>query len=226
MSDRSPHVVIFVGPSIPIVEARAILDADYRAPVGRGDIAALLSEAPDIIGIIDGRFLQNFAISPKEILIALERGVLVYGSSSMGALRATELHPFGMIGVGQVFELFRNGELDADDEVAMVYADEDLRPLSEPMVNIRIALERATAACALSSESAQVLLETAKSLWFPRRTYANVVKLAEGRVSTQELDAFRAFVREHRPDAKREDAVLLLKRARDHVVERVAEGAM
>ena len=39
----------------------------------------------------------------------------------MGALRAAELHAFGMRGVGRIFEAFRDGELEDDDEVAVVH---------------------------------------------------------------------------------------------------------
>src|SRR5436309_15622699 len=101
--------VIFLGPSLAIKEAAAILDADYRPPVKRGDIDVLISPPPPAIGIIDGEFFQSLAISPKEVLRAIEAGIPVWGASSMGALRAAELYPFGMIGVGTVFELYLSG---------------------------------------------------------------------------------------------------------------------
>src|SRR5262249_36107575 len=103
MSNRP---VVFLGPSLPASEALAILDADYRPPVRRGDIDALLAELPAAIGIIDGEFFQSLAISPKEVLRAIERGVPTFGASSIGALRAVELEPHGMIGVGEVFERY------------------------------------------------------------------------------------------------------------------------
>jgi hypothetical protein len=39
----------------------------------------------------------------------------------MGALRAAELHTFGMVGVGRVFEGYRDGVYEDDDEVAVVH---------------------------------------------------------------------------------------------------------
>src|SRR5688572_32760283 len=48
-------------------------------------------------------------------------GVRVFGAASMGALRAAELQPFGMIGVGQVFQAYRRGHLTDDDEVAVAH---------------------------------------------------------------------------------------------------------
>ncbi len=52
-------IVVFIGPSLPLAEAREILDADYHPPIARGDITALLNDPPDIIGIIDGVFHQQ-----------------------------------------------------------------------------------------------------------------------------------------------------------------------
>ena len=50
----------------------------------------------------------------------MSQGIHVFGSASMGALRA-ELCPFGMVGVGRIFEAYRDGELEDDDEVAVIH---------------------------------------------------------------------------------------------------------
>ena len=62
-----------------------------------------------------------------------------FGASSMGALRAAELHTFGMRGVGEIFERYRDGVLEDDDEVAVSHASADhaYRELSVAMVNLR-----------------------------------------------------------------------------------------
>ena len=96
------RIVIFIGPSLPLNEAQKILDAEYHPPVARDDVATLLNDPPDIIGIIDGVFHQQPAVSHREILRALEAGVIIVGGSSMGALRSAELDYAGMIGVGMV----------------------------------------------------------------------------------------------------------------------------
>ena len=45
----------------------------------------------------------------------------------MGALRAAELHPYGIEGVGaHYFEAYRGGEYEDDDEVAVSHAPESL----------------------------------------------------------------------------------------------------
>jgi hypothetical protein len=116
-------IYVFLGPTLAVTDARRILDATYLPPVAMGDVAAVLMQptTPKAIAIIDGVFQNVPAVWHKEILFALSQGVRVFGSSSMGALRAAELHAFGMEGVGRVFAAYRDGVLEDDDEVAVIH---------------------------------------------------------------------------------------------------------
>jgi hypothetical protein len=138
---------IFVGPSLDLHTARTVLpDAVFLPPAKQADlIGALGAYQPDVIGLIDGSFGQSLSVWHKEILFALEQGVAVLGAASMGALRAVELGPFGMQGVGEVYGWFSAGVLQDDDEVAVLHApaEQGFRPITEPMVNIRATLARA-----------------------------------------------------------------------------------
>ncbi|MFD0585035.1 TfuA-like protein [Dactylosporangium darangshiense] len=93
----------------------------------------------DTVGIVDGYFHQTGSVRHKEILDLLSRDVNVLGAASMGALRAAELDRFGMKGVGSVYADYRDGRLEADDEVTLLHspAEEGYRALSEPLVGIR-----------------------------------------------------------------------------------------
>src|SRR5579872_4115480 len=143
--DRTPRIVVFLGPSLPVERAREILHADYRPPARKGDIYRILTSGVTTIVLIDGLFHGAPSIWQREILAALDEGIAVLGASSMGALRAAELHRFGMIGHGTVFAWYRDGVITGDDEVALQHAPEDLgyRALSEPLVNMRSTLHAA-----------------------------------------------------------------------------------
>ena len=69
----------------------------------------------------------------------MSQGIHVFGSASMGALRAAQLWPFGMEGVGVIFESYRDGKLEDDDEVAMTHGPSEVGfvAASEAMVDIR-----------------------------------------------------------------------------------------
>ncbi|MEU6997264.1 TfuA-like protein [Nonomuraea sp. NPDC046570] len=207
------RIVVFAGPSIE-PEACARFPVELRAPVRRGDIDALVAEEtpPDRIGIVDGQFLQGLMLSPKEVLRAMDdHGVQVYGSSSLGALRAAELAGHGMKGVGQVFELYHSGRVDADDEVAITFDPDSLRALCEPMVNIRIAMAAAAQSGAVTAELADAALDIAKTLYFPDRTYARVLHELAAQAGEAELRDLRAFLENGAPNAKRADAITLLE---------------
>jgi len=54
-----------------------------------------------VVGIIDGVLLSDAAVGHREILNLLRRGIRVFGSGSMGALRAAELSTLGMEGIDE-----------------------------------------------------------------------------------------------------------------------------
>ncbi len=203
-------VVVFLGPSLDRATARNILDADYRPPAGRGDIFTAVREDAEIIGLIDGIFFQACAIAHREILYALKEGVQVIGASSMGALRASELDSYGMVGVGTIYELYKKGELVSDDEVALIFEPESFKALSEPLVNIRHNLDIAVEKEILSMDDKEKLLGVAKSLYYPERQYEKILSIAERDLSV-EVEKLRRFLSEEKRDLKRDDAIAALR---------------
>lgn len=197
-------IVVFLGPSLPVEEARKILDADYRPPIARGDLAAV--PVGSVVAIIDGVFHHRNAVSPTEILDALARGTRVLGSSSMGALRASEVP--GMEGVGRIYAMFKSGELENDDEVALTFDAERFRPLSEPLVNIRHAVERLTNSGTLERSVGNKILSAARRLYYPERTYPRIFSDAGLRHQPQAA-LLQAMLQSH--DLKRDDAISLLE---------------
>ncbi|MEZ5936426.1 MAG: TfuA-like protein [Alphaproteobacteria bacterium] len=207
---------VFLGPTLPIADARRTLDAVYLPPVRQGDVyRAVTRHRPEVIGIVDGYFHQVPSVWHKEILWAMAEGVHVLGSASMGALRAAELHPFGMEGVGQIFSAFQSGVLEDDDEVAVLHGPADLGfvAASEAMVNIRSTLDAARTDGVIGGSTAEHLARIAKSLFYAKRRYAAMLEqaAAEG-LPTGELAAFEAWLKTGRIDRKREDALAMLAR--------------
>lgn len=207
-------IVVFLGPSLPLEDAQSVLpDAVYLPPARQADLISALDHAPDAIGLIDGEFHQSRSVWHKEILIALERGVHVFGSSSMGALRAAELEPYGMTGVGGVFERFASGELIDDDEVALLYHMEDgcYRHVSEPMVNIRATLEAAAVSGHVPENLLTEALRAAKSLHYTERTRRAVVeRLRAGGADAEAVAALDEVWATEPVDIKAQDARQLL----------------
>ena len=120
----------------------------------------------------------------------MSQGVHVFGSSSMGALRAAELHQFGMRGVGQIFESYRDGELEDDDEVALIHGPQDMGyiGLSEPMVNIRATLKQAVSDGVLTAKLAGRLINAAKATYYRERNWDTLLSLCQGQEETRLAD--------------------------------------
>lgn len=219
MTDQSP-IIVYLGPTMPVAEARAILpDAIYLPPAAQSDIlTAVDAQHPAAICIIDGVFTQDLSIWHKEILYALERGVAVYGASSMGALRVAETAAFGAVGIGQIFEAFASGELTDDDEVAVMHAQDDFghRSLSDAMVNIRATLAAALTAGVIDQQQHDELVAKAKATFFPERSFARLLAdAAAAGLDDATLAALREFITTAAVDRKRLDAIALLEHVRD-----------
>ena len=181
----------------------------------KGDLlTAAVERRPDVIGLIDGLFLQSLSTWHKEILYAIDRGISVYGASSMGALRAAETAEYGMIGVGEIYRQFASGELNDDNEVAVSHGPAERRyvQLSEPMVNVRATLRAAEHAGAITPERRGQLTEIAKKVYFTERTFAGIFNsAASAGVPRAELDVLSKFVSTSYVDQKRQDAIQLLR---------------
>ncbi|MFH0903786.1 MAG: TfuA-related McrA-glycine thioamidation protein, partial [Methanobacteriota archaeon] len=169
------RVVVYTGTSINYHDAMKILNADYRPPVKRNDIKKLMRNPPDIIGIIDGVFFDSAAVAHREIMEAIRSDIIVVGGASMGALRASELDSYGMMGVGRIYEMYRSGILESDDEVAVTFDVDTMEALSVPLVNIRATLGSVVESGLLEHEIADSILDIARKLFYPDRNYRNIV---------------------------------------------------
>ncbi|WP_299615807.1 TfuA-like protein [Pelagibius sp.] len=205
--------VVYLGPTLSRKEAMAVCDADYRPPAQRGDVIRAVTDGAKVIGIVDGLMHQSLAVTHKEILFALDRGTLVLGAASLGALRAAELARHGMIGVGRIFEAYRD-KTCTSDEVAVSHGPVELGypVVSEAMVNVRATVEAAVAARVLSTSAAD-LIAIARSLHFPQRTWPRLIEAArEWGLAVEEIDTFVEWLPTGRVDQKRLDAIALLQR--------------
>lgn len=220
---------IFTGPTLSAEDAADTFDAIYLPPVKQGDVYRVASrQKPRVIGIIDGYFQQVPSVWHKEILWAMEQGVHLFGSASMGALRAAELDSFGMQGIGKVFQAYRDGMLgpyedelfEDDDEVAVIHGPAELgyMAVSEAMVNIRYTLAAAARAGTISTDTRDALVRVGKAMFYPERSYDTLLNRAEEEgLCKGEIEALRDWLPEGRINQKRDDALEMLTTLRNMV---------
>jgi hypothetical protein len=225
----SPRAVIFVGPSLPPMQRPADLVLEWRPPVRQGELYKTALARPGIIGVIDGYFEVTPTVWHKEILWAMAQGIHVYGSASIGALRAAELHPFGMNGVGRIFEAYRDGILSDDDEVAVLHGPEELGypAVTEAMVNIRATIDNAVSEGVLDRWLVAQLTELGKALFYKERNWDAILGLAAGRgLPPIPLDDFAAWLPTGKVDQKRADALEMITAIRAHLASGVTPMAI
>lgn len=204
---RPPRVIVFLGPTLPLSEARQVLDADFRPPARQGDVFRALTDAPDALLLIDGVFESAPSVWHHELLAAHASGVKLFGASSMGALRAAEL-PGVVAPVGEIARRFVSGEWNDDAAVALLHADaaQRYRALTVPWVNVFATAREAQRRRLITARQARALCLEAERQFYQARTWASV------------LDALgwspplRAALLEVRVDLKAEDARRALRK--------------
>lgn len=197
--------IIFSGPTLSPIEVKELLPQAFCCgPVSCGDIFQALRLSPKNIIIIDGYFQRLPSVWHKEILLAIEHGVMVYGASSMGALRAAELDSFGMIGVGEIYHQYRSGEIIDDDEVAVTHGLDDVyTKTGTALINDRFTLRAAVADNIIEADLATELInQLKKQPYYQRSLFVECEKMCFNKL----LNWFQKFY----IDQKRNDAVELL----------------
>jgi len=192
------------------------LEAEYHPPVRRGDILKIIRRPVDIIVIIDGVFHHEPAVAHKEIIKALKMGVKVVGGASMGALRASELDSLGMIGIGYIYEKYKDGSIESDDDVAVAFDPKTLQPLSDSLVSIHYNFKRAYMHGIISKDELEHLIRAAKSIFYPKRTYDRIYR--ECNINPDILQRLKKFIEDEGVDIKREDAIRVLEYVRDELL--------
>jgi hypothetical protein len=210
-------VIIFLGPSLSQEKARKILpEAEFRPPAKKGDLLRLAA-SPDVsmVGLVDGVFLQDYPPTPIEVYqLARREGVLLAGAASLGALRAVELEKFGMVGIGRVFQLYKAGKIDADDEVAVTFSDDGKFCIqSEAMVDIRYNLFLAYRKGIIQERTKKAIVKVAKEIYFPHRNYPDIIETTKKRYGDEvhDIDAFQSYIEKNRRSIKEMDAIKLVE---------------
>lgn len=188
-------IVVFAGPSLDAEEARTIAGprAIVLPPAAAGDIIRALRLNPVSIVLIDGRFDDVPSPWHKEILLALEYGVAVYGAASMGALRIAECATYGAVPVGGIATSYLEGRRE-DDAVAIAHlpAAGGWRTVSTALVDIEAALAEAVAAGRTSKAEAETALRESRELHFPSRRMPEICGSLAGSRGLKERDAAEA----------------------------------
>jgi hypothetical protein len=186
---------------------------DFFPPAALGSVFRAFEHGYRRIGIIDGFFGNTPSVWHKEIMFVIAKGAEVAGAASTGALRAAELAPYGMRGIGNIYRLYRRASIADDDEVCVTHAIEalDYMPLSEPMISIRYTLRDLRHEGIVSPDEERAIAADLKAAHFAERNIEHIraaiaAHVPAGRAAAV-ADSYMAF----RRDAKGDDGKRLLE---------------
>lgn len=205
---------VFVGPSAGVVK---LPDGWTRfAPAAMGAVFLAVEEGYQRIGLADGYFGNVPSVWHKEVLYALTRGVEVFGAASMGALRAAELAPYGMVGAGTIYRWYSAGALVDDEEVCLIHgpAEWHFRPLSLPTVNVRYALRRLRRAGTIDRAFERAAISAIKTIHFTQRSTEQVEAVLEDLCRESRTKYSVCSYREAYADLKVQDYAAMIARMR------------
>lgn len=200
--------VVFVGPSLPNAHEFVAADIKLRPPARQGDVMQAIADGALKIGLIDGQFEMAAPVWHKELLFALSKNISVFGAASMGALRAAECAAYGMIGIGEIFEDYVSGKRVDDADVALTYGPAELGypPLSIPLVNAQATIAKMSDLGLLNQTRCEKLAYAAQNLFFKRRTWKTICRLAG-----IDVEALKPVLEVCWVDQKKRDAIELLQ---------------
>jgi hypothetical protein len=185
------------------------------APVARDDLPKDVDQGFNVIAIVDGKFDQSMSVSPTEIMDALRCGVRVYGSSSIGALRAAETQAYGMIGVGEIYEYIRSKPFFRDDLLGQVFVDFDQSFKSYTYVDFFFATENLVKKGLINRKDAQKLCRIYADLhYMDRNSSALLSILSRKKSASQTLIQAAKRIFNSGYSQKKVDAIRLMQTVR------------
>lgn len=134
-----------------------------------------------------------------------------------GALRASELDDMGMIGVGWVYKAYKTGQIESDDDVALIFNPETGEQHSEALITMNYNFKMACKKGIISTEDLDELNTTAKRIFYPKRTYKSVIM--KSGLDSNKKDILMDYIDEKGIDIKREDALLVLKYIKENLLD-------
>ncbi|MFD5143583.1 TfuA-like protein [Streptomyces sp. NPDC058401] len=207
------RVVVYAGPTLSAADVHAVLpQAEVRPPAGRGDLLADQWHPGDVVVVVDGYFRERRSVGHKEILQVLTEGAEVIGAASMGALRAAELAPCGMRGLGTVFTMYASGEIDGDDEVGVLHGPAEMGYPAQTvaLVNLRYGCKEGAETELIAPDAGRRIVAAAAALPFTHRGWKDIERALDEE-DHEALGTLEEMIHSGVWDLKRLDAMAALR---------------
>ncbi|MFE3289016.1 TfuA-like protein, partial [Streptomyces sp. NPDC059233] len=146
----------------------------------------------------------------------LTEGVDVVGAASMGALRAAELAPCGMRGLGTVYGMYASGEIDGDDEVGVLHGPAEMGYPAQTvaLVNLRHGCKEGAEQDLVPAEAGRRIVAAAAAMPFTHRGWKDIERALD-EPDHEALRTLEEMIGSGVWDLKRLDATAALRAVAD-----------
>lgn len=210
------RIKIYSGLSLVERDVKMLMPgAELAKPIKRGDVLKDIQQGYHLLAIVDGEFHQSPSVTSGEIMDALRCGMKIYGCSSMGALRASELDSYGMIGHGLIFEYIKAQKDFRDDLLGQTFhqSDDNIRLASVPYIDLHFNLLSLLQRGDIGKTACDAIMKMYRDLHYSDRNFGTLSSLIKMRLGNEnrtlrivEKAMFRMG------SQKKRDAVSMLKR--------------
>lgn len=196
--------IVFVGPSVNGEIDKIKNDYPeiiFYPPLKHAELLSIIEiEKPTIVGIVDDYTGFGESSWHSEILYTLKKGIKIFGAASQGAIKALELDNMGMIGIGKIYQYYKNKSIISHDEVLCVFNNETFKKITIPYINF------------LLSSIDKDILKIIQKIHWKERTFKKIYeKLRENGFSDEDFKK----IKEKYIDFQKLDTLLLLNKIRE-----------
>ena len=168
--------LVFAGPSVDRKFKSAVLNlgGEIYPAAEYGFSRRIDANRGDKVLLIDGLVSMKPGPTHLDILGLLNKGVSVWGASSVGAARGVELKNEGMIPVGAIARLIGTLDLFDDAELCLAYSPEREIGITVPLINFRYSLGRLVLSGTVDRVDAFGALQVVKQIHFLERSVNSI----------------------------------------------------
>lgn len=217
------RIKIYSGITLDESSVKRILpQAFFSRPISRGDLLGDIRERYHVICIIDGTFHHFPAVNCGEIMDAMRSGLRVYGTSSMGALRASELDVHGMIGHGAIYEHIKQSPFFRDDYLGQTFEEEAgaTRRASVPYIDLFFSMKKLMEIKRITKKQFEHICQFYRNLHYTDRNLPMLFQMIDRHFSRKRelIRTLKASLARNESQ-KRKDAIELLQRVKSDLIQ-------
>lgn len=204
-------IIVFGGPSLSLIKIKEHNHFEYKPPIKRGDLLNIIDthRGKPIVLITDGIFGDSLSITPNECIEYINNGGLLFGCSSIGALRAADCYSRGMVGVGDIFMGYHLGYYHSESDVAVLYDKISFQEITYSFAHIDYLLKILVRKNLITTIDVRKIVKLIRNIMWYERTQINILQIILSATTCEKTtNLFKELMISDIHNPKKNDALL------------------